>query len=377
MRRRRWISGSRCWIPLLDPRLPPLDPTALATWTPDQAEEARSGGAERSCEQGVREAVKMLCCSWSGRRHCISSEKASKELGVGKMSSGGTSSANAAASSASASTGRGRPKRKNAPGNRSDPGWEHGTEIDSKLKTVKLKVHMQLDRFKSAKGLFGDAIAVLTRSKKTPADWWDSYGDECPELKRFAIRVLSLTCSSSGCERNWSTFEMVHSKRRNRLHQEKMNDLVFVMYNLKLKERQLRRDSKISYDPDDVPSDDEWITKKENPALPQDKHWLRNLDRIAQRTANLTLEDDDAEAEVETMVRDIDESFGGGEDDNEHDDHEDNEDNHDDDYQPFDEDAPSRHEDSTRNPNASCVGSSSGPSDDIIPDAAVNVDHFW
>lgn len=68
---------------------------------------------------------------------------------------------------------------------------------------------------------------------------------------------------------------------------------------------------------------------------------------------------------------------GGGEDDNEHDDHEDNEDNHDDDYQPFDEDAPSRHEDSTRNPNASCVGSSSGPSDDIIPDAAVNVDHFW
>lgn len=87
-----------------------------------------------------------------------------------------------------------------------------------------------------------------------------------------------------------------------------MNDLVFVMYNLKLKERQLRRDSKISYDPDDVPSDDEWITEKENPALPQDKHWLRNLDRIAQRTANLTLEDDDAEAEVETMVRDIDES---------------------------------------------------------------------
>jgi hypothetical protein len=35
--------------------------------------------------------------------------------------------------------------------------------------------------------------------KKTPAQWWDSYGDECPELQRFAIRVLSLTCTSSGC----------------------------------------------------------------------------------------------------------------------------------------------------------------------------------
>ncbi|GKC45837.1 zf-BED domain-containing protein, partial [Tanacetum coccineum] len=44
--------------------------------------------------------------------------------------------------------------------------------------------------------------------KKTPVDWWDSFGDDTPELKRFAMRVLSLTCSSSGCERNWSAFEM-------------------------------------------------------------------------------------------------------------------------------------------------------------------------
>jgi len=34
-------------------------------------------------------------------------------------------------------------------------------------------------------------------------------GDITLELKRFAIRVLSLTCSSSGCERNWNSFEMV------------------------------------------------------------------------------------------------------------------------------------------------------------------------
>ncbi|XLR19537.1 hypothetical protein S83_047449, partial [Arachis hypogaea] len=32
--------------------------------------------------------------------------------------------------------------------------------------------------------------------------------DEHPELQKFAICVLSLTCSSSGCERNWSAFEM-------------------------------------------------------------------------------------------------------------------------------------------------------------------------
>jgi hypothetical protein len=44
---------------------------------------------------------------------------------------------------------------------------------------------------------------------KSDAKWWESYGDEHPELQKFAIRVLSLTCSSSGCERNWSAFEMV------------------------------------------------------------------------------------------------------------------------------------------------------------------------
>jgi len=47
------------------------------------------------------------------------------------------------------------------------------------------------------------------KKKKTPAQWWDFYEDECPELQTFTIRVLSLTCISSGCERNWSAFEMV------------------------------------------------------------------------------------------------------------------------------------------------------------------------
>nr|KYP38381.1 hypothetical protein KK1_040364 [Cajanus cajan] len=79
-------------------------------------------------------------------------------------------------------------------------------------------------------------------------------------LKKFAIRVLSLTCSSSGCERNWSSFEMVHTKRRNRLHQRKMNDLVYVMYNLKLKSKQVKRNLVIPFD--ELHSDDEWITEE-------------------------------------------------------------------------------------------------------------------
>jgi hypothetical protein len=71
------------------------------------------------------------------------------------------------------------------------------------------KIDLQLEDFKMKKGFFGSLVALQALNKKTPAQWWGSYGSTHLELQRFAIRVLSLTCSSSGCERNWSAFEMV------------------------------------------------------------------------------------------------------------------------------------------------------------------------
>jgi hypothetical protein len=71
--------------------------------------------------------------------------------------------------------------------------------------------------------------------------WWKMHGICAPDLQKIAIRILSQTCSSSGCERNWSTFDQIHTKRRNRLAQKKLNDLVFVHYNLRLREKQLKR----------------------------------------------------------------------------------------------------------------------------------------
>ncbi|XP_042019101.1 uncharacterized protein LOC121766939 [Salvia splendens] len=43
--------------------------------------------------------------------------------------------------------------------------------------------------------------------KDVKAEWWKHYGSKAPNLQNFAIRVLSLTCSAIGCERNWSTFQ--------------------------------------------------------------------------------------------------------------------------------------------------------------------------
>jgi hypothetical protein len=64
-----------------------------------------------------------------------------------------------------------------------------------------------------------------------------TYGTSALNLQHLAIRVLSQTCSSSGCERNLSIFEHIHSKKRNRLEHQKLNDLIYVHCNLRLKEK--------------------------------------------------------------------------------------------------------------------------------------------
>eukprot|EP00253_Pinus_taeda_P008392 PITA_08392 len=104
------------------------------------------------------------------------------------------------------------------------------------------------------------------------AHWWESFGGQCPQLQRFAIRVLSQTCSASGCERNWSVFERIHTKKRNHLEQKRLNDLIFVKYNFRLRRNQLM--SKTPYlDPivlDNIDPTSEWVEETEEPVFEVD-----------------------------------------------------------------------------------------------------------
>ncbi|XP_073223898.1 uncharacterized protein [Cicer arietinum] len=120
------------------------------------------------------------------------------------------------------------------------------------------KIDAQLEDFKTQTKFFGSPIANAALKTKPLSQWWESYGDERLELQTFAIRVLSLTCSLSGCERNWSAFEMVHTKRRNRLKEKTINDVVFVMANSKLVKKKQTRNV-VEHNLDDLESDDEWI----------------------------------------------------------------------------------------------------------------------
>ncbi|XP_050102879.1 uncharacterized protein LOC126582742 [Malus sylvestris] len=135
----------------------------------------------------------------------------------------------------------------------------------------------QLDLYNDKRGPFADSMAMQTRKKRTPTAWRERFGHKTPELKKFAVRVLSLTCSASGCERNWSTFSMIHTKRRNRLEHKRLNALAYVKYNLALQQRSKKMREK--YDPivvEEIASDDEWITEIEDPVLPEDLTWLED-----------------------------------------------------------------------------------------------------
>lgn len=69
-----------------------------------------------------------------------------------------------------------------------------------------------------------------------------------PELRHVAVRVLAAMPSSSSCERNWSAYDFIHSKRRNKLSNPRANDLIYVFSNKQLMRRQARLCKKGEHD---------------------------------------------------------------------------------------------------------------------------------
>lgn len=179
-------------------------------------------------------------------------------------------------------------------------------------KDASSKIGRQLEEdFKNARNLFGSEIAKIAIKTKNPEAWWDSYGFEYPQLQDFATRILSLTCCSSGCERNRNAFDMFHTKRRNRLKQKKMNDVMFVMSNSKLAKRNQARKA-IEYTMDDLSSDDEWITEDDGSLSKEELEldnwdWFVPIENDAHEDQvgedvngdnDLVIHDDDAELDV-------------------------------------------------------------------------------
>lgn len=111
----------------------------------------------------------------------------------------------------------------------------------------------QYREYKSSVGDWTSPTAVMNASSMPGHLWWEEYCSDLPLIQRPAMRVLAQCSSSSSCERVWSTFEFVHSKKRNRLTSKRLNDLVFVHYNLRLLQQRTNQSTKDAF----VPWDEE------------------------------------------------------------------------------------------------------------------------
>ncbi|CAF2151099.1 unnamed protein product [Brassica napus] len=103
-------------------------------------------------------------------------------------------------------------------------------------KDIQDKFGKELNSYKNALGVFGRNLAIRARDTMLPAEWWSTYGESCLNLSRFAIRILSQTCSSSvGCRRNLIPVDQIYQSK-NSIEQKRLSDLVFVQYNMRLKQ---------------------------------------------------------------------------------------------------------------------------------------------
>ncbi|KAM0850483.1 hypothetical protein ACQ4PT_053047 [Festuca glaucescens] len=97
----------------------------------------------------------------------------------------------------------------------------------------------QFGQYSSFRGNFDTQMVRDGASRLSPTQWWLSFGGDVGTLQKYALRIVSQCTSSSGCERNWSTFALIHTQVRNRLGYEKLHKLVYVHYNLQLRVLQI------------------------------------------------------------------------------------------------------------------------------------------
>ncbi|VFQ93966.1 unnamed protein product [Cuscuta campestris] len=128
------------------------------------------------------------------------------------------------------------------------------------------KLMDQVTQYDKLRGSFAKQLAINQQKTKSPIDWWDAFGGFTIELQTLAKRIIGLCCTSSGCKRNWSTFEHIHSKKRNRLEHKRLNDLVFIKYNRRIATRfQKRQEQGTDFNPliyEDFQWDNKWVSNE-------------------------------------------------------------------------------------------------------------------
>jgi hypothetical protein len=91
----------------------------------------------------------------------------------------------------------------------------------------------ELTKYEESRGPYSPVEAPdIREAHMEPHQWWHRVGGNA--LPKIVKCILSLTCSTSSCERIWSMYSFVHSKSRNRLGINKAEALVYIYTNSKL-----------------------------------------------------------------------------------------------------------------------------------------------
>ncbi|XP_013633181.1 PREDICTED: uncharacterized protein LOC106338842 [Brassica oleracea var. oleracea] len=154
-----------------------------------------------------------------------------------------------------------------------------------------LVVNHEVNLYKNRNGSFGRNLAM------TGWNWWSTYGCGTPHLQKLAKRILAWTSSSSGCERNWSSFEAIHKKR---LDVNRLNSLVYVQLNARLfnKHQKIRENNvDVIFDDGNEDTVGDWLVEHVE-EMDSDVNFV--LTTQAPRVRDLY--DDDFESEDEDIV---------------------------------------------------------------------------
>ncbi|XP_074322845.1 uncharacterized protein LOC141659817 [Apium graveolens] len=99
------------------------------------------------------------------------------------------------------------------------------------------KVFAEFKAFSTGIEYFNQTHVIEGRMTESFISWWANHGTSAPLLQGLAFKLLEQPASSSCTERNWSTYSLIQTVKRNRLTTSRTEDLVFVHNNLRVLSR--------------------------------------------------------------------------------------------------------------------------------------------
>ena len=86
---------------------------------------------------------------------------------------------------------------------------KHSNNIAAQVKAIQ-----QHAVYRAGQSLFAREMATASAKVMSAHRWWLAFGAHVLELQKVTVRVLAEVSSSVACEKNWSTFDFIHTKKR-------------------------------------------------------------------------------------------------------------------------------------------------------------------